>query len=124
MNTKVFELVEEDVRKGLSAYFGVTAYEVVAPTTPAEGPLVNSGSAAVAWRCTCIDNIPFPDLQPTFTKVVVEGITIVTLGQEPTFSRLVDWNRVIGQLGEVHHRRATDVPYVVREREERERARD
>jgi hypothetical protein len=122
MRMRVFELVKQDVIAGLSDYFEVKGYEEVTPTTADDGPLMNNGSGAVAWRCTCIDNIPFPDLQPTFTEVVVEGITIVTAGTKPTFSRFVDWNRVIGQLGEVHHRRSTDHPYVVTEREARKRA--
>ena len=114
----VFDLVAEDVRTGLSKYFEVGDVRFVAPTD-SDQPLSNDGHDAVAWECDCVDAKVFPDLEPSQQSFVADGITIVskaTGGTAPTFRRYVDWNRIIGQLGENVHRRSTKDPHVLRMR--------
>jgi hypothetical protein len=121
----VFGLVRQDIMNGLAKYFTVTKIDFVPPTDTDQGPLQNDGSAAVAWKADCVDDKVFPDLDPSDQHFVAEGVTIVVPGDEgPTFRRYVDWNRIISQLGESHHRRGRGEPEAFRERESRKQAPD
>jgi hypothetical protein len=105
---RVWDLVRRDITEGLGAFFGVEEISFVDPTTRAKGPLTGSdGTAAVVWRCRCVDNKSTDDLAASFRSFDVEGVTMVQeVGGRWEFRRLIDWNGAIGAIGESQHRRS------------------
>ena len=121
----VYAAVAADIRDGLSKYFTLGSVRFLSPTAETDRPLSNGTAAAVAWEIDCVDDLEFPDLDPSLQSFVAEGVTIVSASNGTTmFQRYVDWNRIIGQLGESSHRRSTAEPTVFRRRRQRTLAQD
>ena len=99
------ELVQRDVELALAEVFDAGdggGFRLAEPGGNSE-PITNKDVTAVAWTWTGTHTgrsalLPY---QRTGRQVTVEGVTLVTEGEdgEPQFHRHVDWVGALGQIG-------------------------
>jgi hypothetical protein len=94
------DAVHKDVTSGLERHLRELSFRTVRPFGAIDG-LIDGDYAAIQWvyeGVDCQGNLN--GMWPTGKAIEVRGLTLVdTTGDEPVFSRHIDWNAVNSQLG-------------------------
>jgi hypothetical protein len=97
-SAEIIQLVGTDVTEGLKAMFEPTDGFRVREAF--EGGIGDDVVAAVPWEYDCSHTGDFQGVFPTGRPMRIEGLTIVDQrGDQPAFTRYIDWTAVFGQLG-------------------------